>query len=296
MNELARELTTMPVQNARTVILGAVSAVTGAGFFLSGFRDLSRKRLVADTPRSRARSAALGLAELAGVAVGPYTLTAPVAGAPCFYYRVVIKTVGPNAKGRVVVDRQRYVPFYVRDETGCVLIDARGMEFDPKPEWKAESGTISGTFPDPATTDYVRVCGVDPTEPYELYVSYLPSGQPIYVLGTVMENLGLEVKPPLDAVALLDLPFPEEHRSTIAGPAVADLKGNPAAEFDLKPAIVIGKGEFDKRFLISWCSQRDLQQSLAWSSTVRIWGGPVLALIGAGILARQFGLIPLWIR
>ena len=296
MEGLAREMTTIPVQNARTVVLGAVSAVAGIGFFASGFRDLSRKRLVANTPRSRARSAALGLAELAGVAVGPYTLTAPVAGTPCFYYHVVIKTMGPNSKGRIVVDRQRHVPFYVRDETGCLLVDARGMEFDPKPEWKAESGTISGTFPDPATADYVRVCGVDPTEPYELYVSYLPPEQPIYVLGTVMENPGIEVRPPLDAVALLEVPFPEENRNTIPGPAVADANGNPAADFDLKPAIVVGQGEFDRRFLISWCSQKDLQQCLAWSSTVRIWGGPVLALIGAGILARQFGLVPLWMR
>ena len=298
MDGLARELITMPVQNGHTVVLGTVSAIAGVGLFVSGFRDLSRKRLVADTPRSRARSAALGLAELAGLAVGPYTLTAPVAGAPCFYYHVVIKTAGPNNKGtRTVVDRQRYVPFYIRDETGSVLVDARGMEFDPKPEWRSESGSISGTFPDPATIDYVRVCGVDPTEPYELYVSYLPPGQPIYVLGTVMENPGIEVKPPLDAVALLDLPFAtEENRTTTAGPAVADSKGNPAAGFDLKPAIVIGQGEFDKRFLISWCSQRELQQSLAWSSTIRIWGGPVLALIGAGILAGQFGLIPLWMR
>ncbi len=294
MSVFAREMILMPVQNARAIVLGATSAVAGVGLFVSGFRDLSRKRLVANTPRSRARSAALGLAELAGVAVGPYTLTAPVAGAPCFYYRVVIRTIGPNRKGRVVVDRQRYVPFYVRDETGSVLVDARGMEFDAKPECKAESGTISGTFPDPATADYVRVCGVDPTEPYEVYVSYLPPEQPIYVLGTVMENPGIEVTPPLDAVALLDLPFPEDHRTDLPRPAIA--RPNGEAGFDLKPATVIGQGEFDKRFLVSWCSQRELQQNLAWASTIRIWGGPVLALIGAGIVAQQLGLISVGMR
>jgi len=196
-----------------------------------------------------------------------------------------------------VVDRRRYVPFYVRDETGCLLVDASGAEFDPKPEWKAESGTISGTFPDPISRDFVTLCGVDSTEPYELYVSYLPPEQPIYVLGTVMENPGIEVKAPLDAVGLLTAPMPEEHRTATPRPASAEATGNPAAtEFDLKPAIVIGQGEFDKRFLISWCGQRDLQQSLAWTSTTRIWGGPLLALIGAGILAQQFGLMPLWMR
>jgi hypothetical protein len=297
MQAFAREMTTFPLHNARAVALGAVSAVAGVGLFVSGFRDLSRKRLVADTPRSRARSAALGLAELAGVAVGPYTLTAPVARVPCFYYHVVIKTMGAHSRGRTVVDRQRYVPFYVRDETGCLMVDARDAEFDPKPEWTAESGTISGTFPDPATADYVRVCGVDPTEPYELYVSYLPPEQPIYVLGTVMENPGMAVEPPLDAVGLLDLCLSEEHTSATPRPASTDATGNSAAsEFDLNPAIVIGRGEFDKRFLMSWCSQRDLQQNLAWRSTIRIWGGPVLALIGAGILVQQFGLIPLWMR
>ena len=97
MSVFAREMIIMPVQNARAVVLGATSAVTGIGLFVSGFRDLSRKRLVANTPRSRARSAALGLAELAGVAVGPYTLTAPVAGAPCFYYHV-----GPHRSARLL--------------------------------------------------------------------------------------------------------------------------------------------------------------------------------------------------
>jgi len=72
---------------------GWVWAVVGAGvgvyLFVRGFRLLQRKRLIMDTPSSKIRSASIGLVELSGLAVGPYTLPAPITGVPCYFYRTL---------------------------------------------------------------------------------------------------------------------------------------------------------------------------------------------------------------
>ncbi|PYX36970.1 MAG: hypothetical protein DMG75_08715, partial [Acidobacteria bacterium] len=62
----------------------------GIFLFVHGFRMLARKRLILNTPISRIRSASIGLVEVNGVAIGPYTINAPITGLPCFYYRTLV--------------------------------------------------------------------------------------------------------------------------------------------------------------------------------------------------------------
>ena len=49
--------------------------------------------------------------------------------------------------------------------------------------------------------------------------------------------------------------------------------------FDPRPPVVLMKGANDKAFLISWRSQREVAQTLAWQCTLMIWGGPLLAML-----------------
>ncbi len=64
----------------------------------------------------------------------------------------------------------------------------------------------------------------------------------------------------------------------------------PALEqFDLHPPTVLMKGARSPAFFISWRSQRDVVRSLGWKSALMIWGGPVLTLLCAYILAGEFG-------
>jgi hypothetical protein len=51
----------------------ALGVAFGPFFFVRGFLLLRRQRLIADTPRSTVRGAALGRIEVSGRAVGPYT-------------------------------------------------------------------------------------------------------------------------------------------------------------------------------------------------------------------------------
>jgi threonine/homoserine/homoserine lactone efflux protein len=58
------------------VALAFVGVFAGVYLFYRGFRFLQRKRLILNTPASKIRSAAMGLVEINGLAVGPYTMLA----------------------------------------------------------------------------------------------------------------------------------------------------------------------------------------------------------------------------
>jgi hypothetical protein len=68
-------------------------------------------------------------------------------------------------------------------------------------------------------------------------------------------------------------------------------KPEPPATFDLKPPVVVMKGENNSAFLISWRSRQDVVRSLARKSTALIWLGAALALLGAYVLLAQFELL-----
>jgi hypothetical protein len=57
--------------------------------------------------------------------------------------------------------------------------------------------------------------------------------------------------------------------------------------FDLNPPVVLMKGASGEPFFISWRSQRDVVEELAWRSVLYIWGGPVLALAGLWLLVNH---------
>jgi hypothetical protein len=63
-------------------------------------------------------------------------------------------------------------------------------------------------------------------------------------------------------------------------------KPEPPATFDLKPPVVVMKGENNSAFLISWRSRQDVVRSLARKSTALIWLGAALTRWGHVLLAH----------
>jgi len=61
--------------------------------------------------------------------------------------------------------------------------------------------------------------------------------------------------------------------------------------FDLICSTAIGKGTGGQPFMISWHSQREVVQSLAWKSALCIWGGPILTLVSVYLLILDLGWI-----
>jgi hypothetical protein len=57
----------------------------------------------------------------------------------------------------------------------------------------------------------------------------------------------------------------------------------------MQPTVAIGKGTNHEFFMISWRSQRECVQSLAWKSALCIWGGPALTLASVYFLILSLG-------
>src|SRR5271166_803758 len=76
--------------NSHPIAACIVGIGIGIYLFYQGFRLLQRRRLILDTPASKIRSASVGMVELSGLAVGPYTMLAPVTTRPCYYYQTLV--------------------------------------------------------------------------------------------------------------------------------------------------------------------------------------------------------------
>src|SRR5580700_8034655 len=168
----------------------------GLFLFLNGFRMLRYKRLILDTPLSKIHSASIGLVEVMGTPVGPHTLAAPVTGDPCFYYRVQAWqwTETDNGKSHVwksVLDESSYIPFFLEDASGRVLIDSQGAEMDVHRNF---SDQIEASFFNtrdlvpPNVRNFLALRGLVPYEKIKIEERILQPGFPLFVFGTLGEN------------------------------------------------------------------------------------------------------------
>jgi hypothetical protein len=357
------------------LVLAAIGgAVAGVFFFFNGFQMLRYKRLILNTPFSKIHSASIGLVEVTGMPVGPNLLSAPITGSSCYYYRAQAwqwEESGKDSKWRQVLDESLYVPFFLQDGTGKVLIDPQGAEMDVHRSFTDEVYSTAfnqrGLMP-ANLRDFLVMRGLVPYNKIKLEERIIQPGFPLFIFGTLGENPGLDswlgkphvsggrtsLKFDIDggtgfrltfrrqssgegskalgnllsklpgakveefkyqaptgsgAVALPDrviaamnqvrMPvpagmIPESAKSGTTAVAVedGDAKNKVAAEeFNLHASAAISKGDRNEPFTISWRSQKEVVQSLAWKSTACIWGGPVLALICLYFLMVYFGWI-----
>jgi E3 Ubiquitin ligase len=184
---------------------GWVWAVVGAGagvyLFVRGFRLLQRKRLIMDTPSSKIRSASLGLVELSGLAVGPYTLPAPITGVPCYFYRTLAwqwKQNGKSSSWVKAAEESMHVPFYLDDNTGRVLVDPQGAEMDIHRDFHEEfsNSVFSSSLEIPANiSSFLGRHGVGTDKKIKIEEYCIKIKNFLFVLGTLAENPGLTASP-----------------------------------------------------------------------------------------------------
>lgn len=128
-----------------------LSAVVGLLFLWGSLRLRRRQRLLADMPTSKAAGVFIGLTELQGTAECEVPRTSFLAGASCVHYhyrveehwsRLVTETT-TDSKGRTQTRTRREsgwteiasggetVDFYVKDDTGIVLVRPDGAKIEP---------------------------------------------------------------------------------------------------------------------------------------------------------------------
>lgn len=177
----------------------AAGTVAGIYLFCHGFFLLQRKRLIMNTPASKIRSAAMGRVELSGLANGPYTLTAPITGMPCYYYRTLVwqwKQSGKNSAWVKEADESLHVPFYLEDETGRVLVNPQGADLDIHRDFHDEfsASIFSSNLDIPATiSNFLLAHGASSDKRTKIEEYCIKPKNALFILGTLAENPGLLV-------------------------------------------------------------------------------------------------------
>jgi len=173
----------------------------GTYVFYRGFRLFQRKRLIMDTPSSKIRSASIGLVEVSGLAVGPYTISAPIGTVACYYYRTMAwqyRQEGKDKKWVKVVDESLHVPFYLDDNTGQVLINPQGAEMDIHRDYHQEfSDSVFSTCPSVPgnVASFLARHGVGIDKKIKVEEYCIKPKNALFVLGTLAVNPGLDVSP-----------------------------------------------------------------------------------------------------
>ncbi len=242
------------------VMIGLVLAF-GLFTFFRGFFDLHDSRVLADTPRSKCRSVALGLVELAGRAAGQDTLPSVVAGIPCYCSKVVVECydeTGESRGWRKVNEQELKLPFYVEDETGRVRVAPSGCDLTLAPDLEFSTAKGFTLLPEQTATRFRQTgrsledlrallqsyCPASDGRVYRCRESNLCPGDPVFVLGTAAE------------------------RSTTL------------AEGD--DGIVIRRGKDRPWFIVAESSPREFLDRLRPKTVVRIVGGAVLTIVALG--------------
>ena len=273
----------------------AISGVTlGPYLFYRGFRMLQLKRGITNIPRSTIRGAAMGLVEISGKAVGPYTLVAPLSKEECLYYRLVVVNDPDNRFPNKT--QQACAPFYIDDGTGVWMVYPPSAELTLKP--LHQEGSLGG-----AMRGYRS--GGDPEFVQEYCIK---PGDTIFALGTLQENrwakrpktadddwademtrIGPGFVSEAEADFLRREAFPFLDANAPSGVTVETTQ-----KFDLNPPVVLNKG--NGPFIISSHSEREMLSNLSLSSVLCVWGGPIATLwgiwtiLGYPQVLRFFGL------
>jgi hypothetical protein len=173
----------------------------GIGLFFYGFQLLQRRRLILDTPFSKIRSASMGMMEVSGLAVGPYTIVAPVTARPCYYYRTLVweyKQSGKNKQWVKVAGECMHVPFFVDDNTGRMLVDPRGADLDLHCDFEEQFCDSFFTTKDSAPSNvrsFLGRHGIVTNNKIKVQEFCIKPKNSLFILGTLGENPGLEVSP-----------------------------------------------------------------------------------------------------
>jgi len=262
----------------RPTVWCAIGLCAGLYLFFNGFRLLQRRHLILDTPLSKIRSASMGMVELSGLAVGPFTVIAPITERSCYYFRTVVwewKRQGRSSKWVKVAAECMHVPFFLDDNTGKVMVDPRGAELDLHRDFQQEFCDSFFTTKQEAPPNVRTLLfrhGVNTTNKIKVEEFCIKPKNALFLLGTLGENPGLELTPQ---------PIQDDEHNTLTfgkslwfNPAQSGLgqtllsfaTGSGDAPFEQRSVseLLIGGGSFHKPDVL----ESNLKQSALHDSTL----------------------------
>jgi hypothetical protein len=236
-------------------IASLVLFTSGVVLFIIGFYFHQKKRLIQDTPKSKIRSLAMGLVEIYGyvVPIEGRILQSPFTEKPCVYYRYTIeeyRSTGKSANWFIIQEKELRDLFYLKDDTGMVLIDPIDATIETKRTYESTSG-FRDDPPDSVqrylaanNVAFKGMLGFNKTLRFREHTVVPEEG--LYIMGTAEEN-------PFHDDPLLNLG--REHT-------------------------VIRKGDTEKMFFISDKREWEIIRELNWNTAAGIGGGFICLVIG----------------
>ena len=236
----------------------------GIALFFLGFRWLRQKRLIENTPTSKVRSIAMGMVELFGsvLPAEKKILKSPFTAKDCVYYSYRIEELRSNGKHTywaTIKKGDEKVHFFLKDNTGAVLVDPEKAKVDVPVSFRYESRW--GKDPPKEVIDFLQKTGIRFESLFGINKTMrftemmIPLKQEIYILGTAGDN-----------------PFVEEGTAN-------------KNEQD----IMIQKGR--DIYLISTKREKDLVKGLGLRAMLGIFGGAALSIICLIIIFINLNLI-----
>jgi hypothetical protein len=224
----------------------------GIYFFFKGFHWLNEKRLIQNTPTSKIRSMAIGPVEINGEVVPPKgeILKSPFSVSDCVYYRYTIEEYrrsGKSSRWVTVKKGEERIKFYVRDDTGTVLINSQGAEMDIPKDNEYDSSFLR--HPPQAVENFLSSIGLRSEgflgfeKKMRFREYFLAPKDNIYVFGTAAQN-------------------PYIHNSAV------DCEN-----------LIVQKGKNLKFYYISDSSEKDILNKLKWKVIGGLYGGAALTCI-----------------
>lgn len=243
------------------MIISFLLMLIGLSIFALGFIFFRKKRLIENTPTSKIRSIAMGLVEICGqvIPIKERIFKSPFTNKECVYYQFTIEEYQSSGKNSHWVTIKKGVErdlFYLKDDTGMVLIDPTGATIEAKKDFEYQSGLGKDPpeqvirFLNTNNLAYEGFFGLNKTMRYR--ESIIIPGDTLYIMGTADEN-----------------PF------------------NKKRTEDHVDSIIIQKGKYEQQYYISDKSEKQILKNLTLLTYIMWSFGIVLIIIGAILFFRD---------
>lgn len=186
------------MQTISAIISSFILIIIGIAFFIWGLKSFRVKKIIENIPTSKIRSIAMGLVEIFGEVIPSKNniLKSPFSNKDCVYYKYKVEELRSSGKNAhwVTIDKgERHCLFYLKDETGSVLVDSRDAKIDIPVDNKYNSSL--GHDPPEAAKHFLAtrnirwegfLFGINKTMKYIEY--FIAPGDRLYIMGTADDN------------------------------------------------------------------------------------------------------------
>lgn len=179
------------------VTVGVVLFLGGIVLLIVGLYFQRKRQLIKDTPTSTIRSLAMGLVEIFGqvIPIQERLFQSPFTDKDCVYYQYTIEEYRSSGKSShwVTIKREEHRDlFYLKDETGVVLIDPKGAQIEARQDFECQSGLGKDPpeqvirFLTAKNLNHEGFLGLNKTMRYK--ETLIVPGDSLYIMGTAGEN------------------------------------------------------------------------------------------------------------